>query len=242
MEKYLDKSSYKFHSYLLDYGILNKDLPFKMNISRNVSQSFMGDDNLTFRLASSEIQQSFERNISQTFHLENEDYIDVLDLKEKDASMKLTDYLISNDFDFVIYSGALSTDISNGYWDTRFNFTPSSGTGANPRSQLYNVGSIQTYGKKIDFYVDPYKKYTDKSILCGKKDGFQYNVEIDTILPKPDLTSFNSRLQILLKFNIDILKQFTTLYFINEKDYAYDKFKSHLIKENRDIKIDEILK
>jgi hypothetical protein len=39
-----------------------------------------------------------------------------------------------------------------------------------------------------------------------------------------------------------MLKQFTTLYWINEKDYAYDKFKSHLIKENRDLKIDEILK
>ena len=246
MEKYLDKSFYKFDSYLLDYGILNKNLVFKSNLARSISLPLTGSYNfpnqdLTLDLATKEIQQSFERTVSQSFYDQNEDYIDVINLTEKYASLKLLDYLKINDFDFVIFSGALNADITNTIWDNGFGYNPSSEE-ARGISQLYKTGTVRTYGRSIDLYVDPFKKYTDKSILCGKKDGFQYNVEIDTILPKPDPFSFTGKIQILLRYNIDMLKQFTTLYWINEKDYAYDKFKSHLIKENRDLKIDEILK
>ena len=251
MEKYLDKSLYKFDSYLLDYGILNKNLVFKSNLARSISQPFTGsagstgqynfpDQDLTLDLATKEIQQSFERTVSQSFYDQNEDYIDVINLTEKYTSLKLLDYLIINDFDFVIFSGDLNADITNTIWDSGLGYKPSSEEARG--AQLHKTGTVRTYGRSIDLYVDPYKKYNDKSILCGKKDGFQYNVEIDTILPKPDPFSFTGRIQILLRYNIDMLKQFTTLYWINEKDYAYDKFKPHLIKENRDLKIDEILK
>jgi len=244
----------KFDSYLLDYGILNKNLVFKSNLAISISLPFLTgsynfpNQDLTLDLATKEIQQSFERTVSQSFYDQNEDYIDVINLTEKYASLKLLDYLKINDFDFVIFSGALNADITNTIWDNGFGYKPSSGEYRG--AQLYKTGTVRTYGRSIDLYVDPFKKYNDKSILCGKKDGFQYNVEIDTILPKPvppdhlhfDPFSFTGKIQILLRYNIDMLKQFTTLYWINEKDYAYDKFKSHLIKENRDLKIDEILK
>ena len=234
MEFYMNKENYNFDKcFYLKYGILDKRIIPDIKISKVLPTPI--DYGLTTKeyqetalnMVSNELNLTLEKLLTtKIFENIKEDYVNILDRKN---ISNFEYYLYTNKFDFIIVSPSIYTDI---YTDMNIPSCRISPIGYG----MSNDGSING----VDICIDPYKKWNDKSILCGRRNSFFYNIEIFTIENNPNF-GFQNKINLTFLYNINIVDRFTNLYYINEKDYAYDKFKNEIIRENREEKLNDLL-
>jgi hypothetical protein len=98
---------------------------------------------------------------------------------------------------------------------------------------FYKLGEIGG----VSVYIDAYKKWNDKIIICGKKDSFNYNYEIDEpVASNINTTSFSGP-KFISQLNHQIVldkNNFINLHYVNEYNTKY-------VQINRDKKLDELL-
>jgi len=224
----------QINSELLKLGILDKGLPISrkiqvsMSVTRDELQSLEKAFNLNLDI-DVKFNSILEQELSQSFHKEifkemdcSEEFLDVMNLSELDGLNELYHYLRENKFDFIICSsqiGMLAQEFVLFQNEVSLN-----------SNTFYKLGEIGD----ISVYVDAFKFWDDKKIICGKKNSFYYNYEID----KPvfsNIHSLDPKFISQLNYQIVLNKSnFINLHFVNVYDPKY-------IQINRDRKLDELL-
>ena len=231
----------QINSELLNLGQLDKRLPVsqKMQVSMAITIDEMSSLQKAFNLKL-DIDVKFNslllQELSQSFHKEifkqmdsTEEFLDVMNLSDSDAANVLYHYLRENNFDFIICSSQIGMFAQESVLFHNEVIRDNSLKVSNSNT-FYKAGEIEG----ISVYIDAFKRWDDKIVICGKKDSFNYNYEIDepmvsnnhSIVPK-----FISQLnyQIVLDKN-----NFINLHYVNEYNPKY-------VQVNRDRKLDELL-
>ena len=228
----------QINSELLKLGVLDKRLPVsqKMQVSMSITRDEMTSLQNAFNLKLDidakynslliqELSQSFHKEIFKEMKSTSEEFLDVMNLSESEGMSVLYHYLKENNFDFIICSSKIGMFAQESvlFHNESINKVSNSNT-------FYKLGEIGG----VSVYIDAYKKWDDKIIICGKKDSFNYNYEVDgstisnnhSMAPK-FITQLNY--QIVLDKN-----NFINLHYVNEYNAKY-------VQINRDRKLDELL-
>jgi hypothetical protein len=234
----------QINSELLKLGILDKGLPISrkiqvsMSITRDELQSLEKAFNLNLDI-DVKFNSILEQELSQSFHKEifkemncSEEFLDVMNLSELDGVNVLYNYLRVNEFDFIICSSQIGVFVEEfalfNHQVIRDNLIKLSNG-----NTFYKLGEIGG----ISVYIDAYKRWDDKTIICGKKDSFYYNYEIDVPTISNIYTNSFSGPKFGSQLNYEILlnkNNFINLHYVNEYNAKYVQF-------NRDKKLDELL-
>jgi hypothetical protein len=165
----------KIISDFLDLGHFDSSLPLKEKVQIVTSMPHLQEvPGLDFEstmksVILNEISQTFFKTIFSKLSTCEEDIIDVL-LRSEDGSIdSLRDYLIENNFNFIVTSVKISHYIQ-AHQD--FNYLGKQNTVQN--SLTRNLGKIND----IQVFESLIKKFDDKVILCGRSNPFIYNYEI----------------------------------------------------------------
>jgi hypothetical protein len=118
-----------------------------------------------------ELSQSFHKEIFKEMIACSEEFLDVMNLSESDGMIILHNYLRENNFDFIICSSQLGM-FAGGFQYQVVNDT----THALTRLVLF-INWVRLGG--IPVYIDAYKKWGDKEIICGRSGSFNYNYKVD---------------------------------------------------------------
>ena len=98
---------------------------------------------------------------------------------------------------------------------------------------FYKLGEIGG----ISVYIDAFKQWNDKTIICGKEDSFNYNYDIDEPVASNITTTSLSGPKFISQLNYQIVldkNNFINLHYVNE-------FNAKYVQINRDRKLDELL-
>lgn len=230
----------QINSELLKLGILDKGLPVlqKIQVSISITRDEMTSLQNVFNLKldiDSKFNSLLLQELSQSFHKEifkcmnsTEEFLDVMNLSESEGVNLLYHYLKENNFDFIICSSQIGMFAQESvlFHNESINKVSNSNT-------FYKLGEIGG----ISVYIDAYKKWDDKIIICGKKDSFNYNYEVDEpVVSNINTTSLSGPKSISqLNYQIILVKNnFINLHYVNEYNAKY-------VQINRDRKLDELL-
>ena len=222
------------HIKLNDYHRINKSLTnFTIN-KFSVSMSNLGEpfgvdmDKYYISLVCSEIEQSIERSLVKELEkISVCDYIDIIGIKEYDASKILGDVIKDSG-----YSNCITNSKTGALLQDNFVFVTDSliSKVINNRGGIYKIGKILD----VNIYVDPFMKWNDDVIILF--DNFETNSELVSTNIVSDCT-ISPRLVVDYNYTFNILD--SKLYYIidntNSKHYGFIKTR------NRDIKIDQVL-
>ena len=234
----------QINSELLKLGVLDKRLPVSqkmqvsMSITRDEMVSLQNVLNLKLdidakynSLLLQELSQSFHKQIFKEMN-STEEFLDVMNLSESDGINILYHYLKENNFDFIICSGQIGMFAQESVLFHNEVIRDNSLKVINSNT-FYKLGEIGG----VSVYIDAYKKWDDKIIICGRKDSFSYNYEIDEPVVSNVLNSPLVGPKFISQLNYQIVldkNNFINLHYVNEYNAKY-------IQINRDKKIDELL-
>lgn len=221
---------------ILKLGILNKYLPLKKCLTASYyiplirSLNFPIDENTIINsVLLDEITFSFNNLIRHEMSSCNEDYLYLLNLSTLESTDKLYQYLLNNNYDFIISSHEINRFV-HGFAEP-FSLHPE----PVPKgvvlpfdekvSNPYHRGKIG----HIDCYIDSQKEWNNKEIICGRKgNSFSYNYKFD-------VSETSDEIRLTLRYNISLNKEsFMKLHFLNEYDPKYKNF-------FRDKKLEDLL-
>lgn len=161
---------------------------------------------------SKEIQDDFDRQFISKVKYSPIDYLDVLDLSERDSVIKLFHFLNYHQFDFIIVSSKLTKH----FFQNEF-FKPLE-SGKISRDIFY-------YGKLID-RIDFFGHHTQNDedlIICGKRKGFFYNFYLD--FAETDETEQECKIKLTYYLDSYINQtDFLNLYFVTDRNPKYTNF------------------
>lgn len=159
-----------------------------------------------------EIEDDFDRKFISIVEESSVDYLDLLDLSERDSVIKLFQFLNYHQFDFIIVSSKLTRFL----FQNEF-FSPL-GSGKISRDIFY-------YGKlidRIDFFG--YHSQNDEDlIICGKRSGFSYNFFVDLAETQETETECKIKVTYYLDSYIN-QTDFLNLYFVTDRNPKYTNF------------------
>jgi len=231
----------QINSELLKLGVLDKRLPVSqkiqvsMSITRDEMVSLQNAFNLKLdidakynSLLIQELSQSFHKEIFKEMKSTSEEFLDVMNLSESDGMGVLYHYLKENNFDFIICSSQIGMFAQESvlFHNESINKVSNSNT-------FYKLGEIGG----ISVYIDAFKRWDDKTIICGKEDSFNYNYEIDEPVASNINTTSLSGPKFISQLNYQIVlnkNNFINLHYVNEYNAKY-------VQINRDRKLDELL-
>jgi len=231
----------QINSELLKLGVLDKRLPVSqkiqvsMSITRDEMVSLQNAFNLKLdidakynSLLIQELSQSFHKEIFKEMKSTSEEFLDVMNLSESDGMGVLYHYLKENNFDFIICSSQIGMFAQESvlFHSESINKVSNSNT-------FYKLGEIGG----ISVYIDAFKRWDDKTIICGKEDSFNYNYEIDEPVASNINTTSLSGPKFISQLNYQIVlnkNNFINLHYVNEYNAKY-------VQINRDRKLDELL-
>ena len=231
----------QINSELLKLGVLDKRLPVpqkiqvSISITRDEMVSLQNAFNLELdidakynSLLIQELSQSFHKEIFKEMKSTSEEFLDVMNLSESDGMGVLYHYLKENNFDFIICSSQIGMFAQESvlFHNESINKVSNSNT-------FYKLGEIGG----ISVYIDAFKRWDDKTIICGKKDSFNYNYEIDEPVASNITTTSLSGPKFISQLNYQIVldkNNFINLHYVNE-------FNAKYVQINRDRKLDELL-
>ena len=230
----------QINSELLKLGILDKGLPVlqKIQVSISITRDEMTSLQNVFNLKldiDSKFNSLLLQELSQSFHKEifkcmnsTEEFLDVMNLSESEGVNLLYHYLKENNFDFIICSSQIGMFAQESvlFHNESINKVSNSNT-------FYKLGEIGG----VSVYIDAYKKWDDKIIICGKKDSFNYNYEVDEPVASNINTTSLSGPKFISQLNYQIIlvkNNFINLHYVNEYNAKY-------VQINRDRKLDELL-
>jgi len=230
----------QINSELLKLGVLDKRLPVSQKIQ--VSMSITRDEMVSLQNAFNlklDIDAKYNslllQELSQSFHKEifkemnsTEEFLDVMNLSESDGVNVLYHYLTENNFDFIICSSQIGMFAQESvlFHNESINKVSNSNT-------FYKLGEIEG----ISVYIDAFKRWDDKTIICGKEDSFNYNYDIDEPVASNITTTSLSGPKFISQLNYQIVldkNNFINLHYVNE-------FNAKYVQINRDRKLDELL-
>jgi hypothetical protein len=230
----------QINSELLKLGVLDKRLPVSQKIQ--VSMSITRDEMVSLQNAFNlklDIDAKYNslliQELSQSFHKEifkcmnsTEEFLDVMNLSESEGVNLLYHYLKENNFDFIICSSQIGMFAQESvlFHNESINKVSNSNT-------FYKLGEIGG----ISVYIDAFKRWDDKTIICGKEDSFNYNYEIDEPVASNINTTSLSGPKFISQLNYQIVlnkNNFINLHYVNEYNAKY-------VQINRDRKLDELL-
>lgn len=231
----------QINSELLNLGQLDKRLPVsqKMQVSMDITIDEMSSLQKAFNLKL-DIDVKFNslllQELSESFHKEiikqmnsTEEFLDVMNLSDSDAVNVLYHYLRENNFDFIICSSQIGVFAQESVLFHNEVIRDNSLKMRNSNT-FYKLGEIGG----ISVYIDAFKRWDDKIVICGKKDSFNYNCEID----EPIVSNSHSRApKFVSQLNYQIVldkNNFINLHYVNEYNPKY-------VQVNRDRKLDELL-
>ena len=222
----------QINSELLQLGVLDKRLPLRQTLSVSCANhidglSLLSDYDKKFNESLlGEITQGFHSKILKEMSLFNEEFLDVMNLSESDSINILHNYLYENEFNFIIVSSQIGMFAQDSVL-----FTTSSILRSMNSNTFYHLGKLGN----IDCYIDAFKKWSDKEIICGKRgNSFIYNYELGN-RKEVNTASFAPRVVVDLDYDFIFNEDsFLNLHFVNEYNPKY-------VQVNRDRKLDELL-
>jgi len=234
----------QINSELLQLGVLDKRLPVsqKIQVSMPITRDEMVSLQNAFNLKL-DIDAKFDslliQEMSQSFHKEifkqmnsTEEFLDVMNLSESDGVNILYHYLRENNFDFIICSSQIGMFAQESVLFHNEVIRDNSLKVINSNT-FYKLGEIGG----ISVYIDAFKRWDDKTIICGKEDSFNYNYEIDEPVVSNINTTSLSGPKFISQLNYQIIldkNNFINLHYVNEYNPKY-------VQVNRDRKLDELL-
>jgi hypothetical protein len=224
----------KIESELLDLGILNENLKSTQNINvsmalRREEVGLIGEDKFN-SLLFQEASQALNKKILDEMSQSSEEFLDVMNMSEADSINHLHHYLMNNGYDWIIFNGQIGMFAQESLLFTNSPIGETQQKVPLRNSSFYHLGKLGN----IDCYVNAYKRWDDKEIICGKKDSFNYNYSIGEIKENNQAT-FAPRLLLDLNYDFIIDKNnFINLHYVNEYNPKY-------VQVNRDRKLDELL-
>lgn len=228
MDNLKQVSLYSPESYLFKYGVHQTSIPMRNKLSLSVNYPMInGYDNVFIERVNKEISTSIDKSIIHKMATD-EDAINVVGDGEIIKSEKLFNYI--SRFDFIVISARIATLI-----DMSVNTNHTFSRGARFINEYAMIG-------KTKVYIDNFKKWDDSIIICGYNNSFTYNYQFHVIADDYSFSSFSPKLNYLLTYDIIPYRNFTKLYFLENKDEHYDKWISKIITENREKKLDILLK
>ncbi len=230
----------QINSELLKLGVLDKRLPVsrKMQVSMSITRDEMTSLQNAFNLEldiDAKYNSLLLQELSQSFHKEifkqmdsTEEFLDVMNLSESEGMNLLYHYLKENNFDFIICSSKIGMFAQESvlFHNESINKVSNSNT-------FYKLGEIGG----VSVYIDAFKRWDDKTIICGKEDSFNYNYEIDEPVASNINTTSLSGPKFISQLNYQIIlvkNNFINLHYVNEYNAKY-------VQINRDRKLDELL-
>jgi len=234
----------QINSELLKLGVLDKRLPVsqKMQVSMSITRDEMTSLQNAFNLKldiDAKYNSLLIQELSQSFHKEifkqmdsTEEFLDVMNLSESEGVNILYHYLKENNFDFIICSSKIGMFAQESVLFHNEVIHDNSLKVINSNT-FYKLGEIGG----ISVYIDAFKRFDDKIIICGKKDSFNYNYEIDEPVASDINTTSLSGPKFISQLNYQIIldkNNFINLHYVDEYNAKY-------VQINRDRKLDELL-
>lgn len=235
----------QINSELLKLGVLDKRLPVSqkmqvfMSITRDEMVSLQNAFNLKLDI-DAKYNSLLLQELSQSFHKEifkqmdsTEEFLDVMNLSESEGVNILYHYLKENNFDFIICSSQIGMFAQESVLFHNEVIHDNSLKLINSKCTFYKLGEIGG----ISVYIDAFKRWDNKTIICGKEDSFNYNYEIDEPVASNINTTSLSGPKFISQLNYQIIldkNNFINLHYVNEYNAKY-------VQINRDRKLDELL-
>lgn len=219
-------------SQFFNLGNLNRSLHLSQKLSVSVSQPINIDVSKTMidDLIINELSQSFQNKILKEISSYNEDFLDVMNLSDSDSINVLHNYLCRNNYDFIIFCGQIGMLAQDSVLFTTSPIGHQNQNKLNNNDTFYHLGKLG----KIDCYIDAFKRWNDKEIICGRNNSFHYNCLVGERKLVNSYT-FAPKLVIDLDYDFIVNKDsFLKLHFVNEYNSKY-------VQINRDKKLDELL-
>jgi hypothetical protein len=154
------------------------------------------------------LEDDFDQSAVTKFLTADEDYLDMRELSRTESKNKLLNYLISNNFDFIITSTGLAYAILS-YPELNQNIS------SKLSRQIHNYGSILN---KIDCFNDP--RFEDDILICGKRKDFIYNFYFERFRIYEEDSSYKVDCRYFLDSVIN-LEGFKKVYYITENKKEY---------------------
>lgn len=192
----------------------------------------------TISLGKREMSQNIERTFVSEISNQNIDMIislgDIM-LDSRKISSDIFHYIQKNNYEFIITTGRIASGIQD---DSRFmpNLASNDDIIKLDPTSLYKIGNFDS----VDIYVDPFMRFDDELIICGRKNKIKFNFSIENIEEgNYNPTSFQEKLLLTYKFGMQIESDsFTSLYLI--ENLNSNSYRKNLPKI-RERKIDCIL-